>query len=223
MRAFLLIISVSLLAACASDPMMQTGANAQISYDGLHKVDNTRMKDTWAKQDLDLNGYTKVLIVSAGIEYRSVRPVNRSSYARSRSSEFPLSEKQKRKLEISAREAFLEELKNTEKFELVAEPGADVLSLSVALLDVVSSVPPESIGSRTDFYLKELGSATLVLELRDSQSGEIFVRTIDRRKAESAFIRESNPVTNMAEAKRSFRRWARILREGLDKAYNLKL
>jgi len=201
---------------------MQAGPDAEVSFDGLHRVDNARMQDTWAKQDLDLTGYDKVMLVDAGIEYRSVKPASRSPLANSRRNEFPLSEKQKRRLEAAVRETFLDELKKAEHFEFVTEPGVGVLSLSGALLDVISSVPPEPIG-RSGFYLSELGQATLVLELRDSQSGEVFVRTIDRRTAEPAFIQESNVVSNMAEAKRAFRRWGAIMREGLDKSYHLKL
>jgi len=47
------------------------------------------------------------------------------------------------------REAFLKELGNVERFEIVTEPGPDVLMIKGAMLDVVSRVPPEPLGQAT--------------------------------------------------------------------------
>jgi hypothetical protein len=105
-----------------------------------------------------------------------------------------------------------------ERFELVDEPGPDVLAVLGGLLDVVSYVPPEPIGGRSYVYLSSVGDATLVLELRDSETGTILARSIDRRAAEpiGATLQDSNRVSNAAEVRRLIRHWASRLREGLD-------
>jgi len=105
-----------------------------------------------------------------------------------------------------------------EQFELVDGPGADVLMIQGALLNVTSMVPPDPIGGRSYVYLSNIGDATLVLELRDSETGTILARSVDRRAAETiggTFL-QSNSVTNSAEVKRLIRFWATRLKEGLD-------
>ena len=65
---------------------------------------------------------------------------------------------------------------------------------------------------------KARGALNAVLELRDSETGTILARSVDRRAAETiggSFTR-SNSVTNSAEARRLIRFWATRLREGLD-------
>ena len=100
---------------------------------------------------------------------------------------------------------------------MVNESGPDVLLIRGALLDVVSYVPPEPIG-RVDIYLRSVGEATLVLEIRDSITDAILVRVVDRKAAEDVGgrLQESNRVTNTAEVRRLAKRWASALRKRLD-------
>jgi hypothetical protein len=103
-------------------------------------------------------------------------------------------------------------------FKLVTEPGADVLTIWGGLLDVVSFVPPEPMG-RGDIYLRSIGEATLVLEIRDSESNATLVRVLDRRVADSGqTFQMSNTVTNWSEVQHVARTWATTLRVRLDEA-----
>ena len=60
------------------------------------------------------------------------------------------------------------------------------------LIDVVSHVPPETVG-RSDIYLKSVGEATLVIEISDSESNAPLVRIVDRRAAGSRTAGGSYP------------------------------
>ena len=113
---------------------------------------------------------------------------------------------------------FAEELQKLERFELVDEPGPDVLIIRGGLLDVTSYVPPDPVGGRSYVYLSAVGEAALVLELRDSETGTILARSVDRRAAETIgdSFSLANHVTNSAETTRLIRHWATRLREGLD-------
>ena len=97
----------------------------------------------------------------------------------------------------------------------VLSPGPEVLLIRGGLLDVVSRVPPETIG-RSSIWIDSVGEATLVLEVRSSESNSIYARAVDRRAASSAMMRESNRVTNRAEVRRLGRRWGSLIREALD-------
>ncbi len=68
-----LIFAVVLVACTTAPPTIQTGPDAELSFDGLHKVDNSQADVAWARPDFDISGYTKIWLVGAGIEYRQVK------------------------------------------------------------------------------------------------------------------------------------------------------
>ena len=217
----ILIIAVAAMTVgCASKPpTLQTGEDAEMSFDGLTRVDNTAMSSVWAKAGADLSGYDKIILEGAGIEFRDVKgPESGSVSATNRStrSEFPLSEADQQRLRDTVSESFTSALSGSENFTIVEESGPDVLLVRGALLDVVSNVPPDTVG-RSHIFLSRVGEATLVLEIRNSQSKEIYVRAMDRRAAERpGSTMEANSVTTWAEVRRLANRWARQLQTGLD-------
>jgi len=213
-----LVFAVVLVACTTAPPTIQTGPDAELSFDGLHKVDNSQADVAWARPDFDISGYTKIWPVGAGIEYRQVKNRGRTSMDRSRGGPYFIDDKSRAQFEELVGKVFREELEKVEKYELVDGPGPDVLMIRGGLLDVTSYVPPDPVGGRSQVFLSSVGEATLVLELRDSETGTILARSIDRRAAETiggTFTR-SNSVTNSAEARRLIRYWGTRLREGLD-------
>jgi hypothetical protein len=203
--------ALALLAACALQPRLTD----ELTFEGLVRVEDSGFDLAWVRPNLDVRGYTKVMLQGAGIEYRPVQPVRGPGAADQ--SEFALSEKQKGTLRELVRGAFVSELSRSERFALVSEPGADVLLLRGALLDVVSFVPPER-AMRERVLLGAVGEATLVLELRDSLSEAILARVVDRRAAErsAGMMGESDPVSNAYDVERAARTWARLARERLE-------
>jgi hypothetical protein len=109
-------------------------------------------------------------------------------------------------------------MKEIGEFSIVDKKGPDVLMINSSLLDVISFVPPDAVGGRSHIFLSTVGDATLVLELRDSETSTILARSVDRRSAETIGhqFKISNSVTTATEVKRLIRFWARRLRESLD-------
>lgn len=211
------LIAAALTACAAPAPTIDTSAEAEPTFDGLYPVKGGRMDGAWARPDFSVESYSKIMLQGVGIEYRpggSTRP-----YSISRSEDhYAFTPEQKERFESQMRDTFLEELRKGKHFELVTEPGPDVLLVRGGLLDVTSFVPPEPVGN-ADIYLSRVGEATLVLEIRDSVSGAILLRAIDRRAAEDVArdFTISNRVSNTAEFRRLARTWGQILREGLDR------
>lgn len=217
------------MAGCSSTPEFQSGQDAEVTHDGLTRLDKTVMDTVWARTDIDLTGYSKVMFEGVGIEFRPVEgpysgPAGATSNMMRRTSqnEFRLDERTKDLVALEISGAFVEELARSDLYDVVEEPGPDVLKLSAGLLDVVSNVPPDTIG-RSDVYLSSVGEATLVMELRDSMSNAILARAVDRRAAESAgglsaggIPMPATPASNRAEVRRLGRRWARLVRSGLE-------
>ena len=215
---------IGALAACAT--LMLGGCNtntsgppelgSDLTYDGLAKVKNPKAKGAWMRPDFSLDGYTKIMLIGAGIEYRPVKPVTRSASATA--SQFPVTPEQKERLRTIVRDAFRTELSQSQRFQLVDEPGPDVLMIWGGLIDVVSYVPPDAIG-RSNIYLNSVGEATLVVELRDSDSNAVLVRIIDRRAAQGLGpMARSTSVTNWSEVQQVARTWASQLRQALEEA-----
>jgi hypothetical protein len=214
MKKLIAIAAVVIVTGCASqEPAIQTGPNAETTFDGLVRIDNSRFAAAWIDPDVDLTQYDKIIPGGAAFEFRSVQKVSATQASRSNESEFWISEKDRQRLIETVSEVFTEELQNSEKFTMADEPGPDVLVISGALHDIVSRVPPGS-----EIWLRSLGEATLIIEVRDSLSNEVIYRAVERRAAESVggqMIR-ANTATSWAEVRRWARRWAVRLREGLD-------
>ena len=214
-----LIISVFLI-SCAAEPTIQTGPDAEVTFDGLTRVDNSVLSNVWVKAGVDLSAYSKVMFQKAGVEFREVSgPESGSTTGGRRPSgnEFPLSEADQERLVETIGAAFRSEMERSDRFEVVDEPGPDVLLVRGGLLDVVSRVPPTPTG-RSTIWLDSVGEATLVFEVRSSQSKAIFARAVDRRAAQRAGGQgfQANSVTTWAEVRRLANTWATRLRTGLE-------
>jgi len=220
----LVIVALAAIATvgCSSTPTFQTGDDAEITHDGLTRMDRTIMDAVWARTDIDLTGINKIMFLGAGVEYRtnsgpySGRAGTGSVRSSSNRSEFQLDADTRALFEEEITGAFLEEFQTSELFKVVEEPGPDVLLIRAGLLDVVSRVPPDSVG-RSRIFLDSVGEATLVLEVRDSVGLTILARAVDRRAMsnQSMAIESSRP-RNRAEVRRLGRRWGQLLRDGLE-------
>ena len=68
------LVSAVFLAACSSaPPSIQTGPNAEVTFDGLVRVDNAAFGSAWVDPEIDLSGYTKILPGEARFEFRSAK------------------------------------------------------------------------------------------------------------------------------------------------------
>jgi hypothetical protein len=118
-------------------------------------------------------------------------------------------------------EEFTKELQAKGGYNVVSHPGPDVLAVRAALINIDLTAPEGS--ARDDVYVRDAGEVTLYAEFRDSQTGELLARAADRRRIDSpGGAYESNPVTNLANTKRLFRKWASLFRERLDHAHELQ-
>ena len=217
MKNTIFIAAALFLVACASEPTIQTGPDAEVTFDGLHKVDNSAFKAAWADPEIDFSRYNKFIAGGAFFEFRAVKKNNSTMRANSSTTDFWIDDKSKEKLKEEVGTVFQDELAKSERFTETDKPGPEVLIIRGGLHDIVSNVPPETTG-RSDIYLRSVGEATLVLEVVDSLSGEVIARAIERRAAEQpgGQMRVSNAVTNWAEVRRLARTWATRLRNGMD-------
>ena len=186
----------------------------------------TSFQETWINPNKRSGDYTKIYLWEANFEYRDVGPAQRTrtSMMHTHKREFGIAEEDRREFEKIVSEAFIEELNKIKRWEIVDEIGPGTLVLRGAVLDIISRVPPETVG-RTDVYLSSVGEATLVLELIDATDGEHVAVAAERRVISGqpggqldAFSMPANRATIVADIRRWARRHANKLRTELDKA-----
>jgi hypothetical protein len=214
---------------CASstpDPIIvDTGPNADVTVDGLHRALNPTLQDVWVKPDVDFSQYTEGILTTPEISYkrdprgRTRRGTGRRNYA--------LTQEQAAWIKQMLGLAFLHELEQGKNFTMVSEPGPNTLIISPEIIDLVVTVPTQSSAGRETIITSSAGRMTLLLELRDSESREILARAADRREARTSMGAGrrgaiSNASTNADAVRRIFATWARILRERLDQVHQLK-
>ena len=217
-RSIIFVVAAVLFAGCTTTPAtIDRSPDAEITFDGLNPVIGGPMDEAWARSDFDISSYSKVMVQGAGVEFRPGGETRRGREL-APNGHYAVTVEQKERFREQMGVAFLEELSRSEVFKIVEEAGPDVLLIRGGLLDVVSFIPPDPIG-RGEIFLSRVGEATLVLEIHDSVSEAILLRAVDRRAAEQAGsqLSNSNTVTNSSEFRRLARRWATLLREGLER------
>ncbi len=191
---------------------------------GLVKVKSS-FKETWINPNADFTQFDKVYLWEGTFEYRDVGPAKRTSstMTNTRKREFGISEADRAKFEEEVSTAFSAEIAKGKRFTISDELGPGTMILRGGALDIISMVPPETIG-RSEVYLANIGEATLVLELLDARDGEILAVVSERQKLQSGTgrIDEFSMPTSRASVLAEVRRWARRaaskLRTELDKA-----
>lgn len=121
--AFLTALSVILSACAAPNPTVQQGPDAEVSYDGLHRVDDARFKLVYVDPAIDFGRYSKVIPGGAVYEFRTVDKQS-TQRARSSASEFWISDADRERLEKETSEIFRQEVAKSTRFEITDTRGS---------------------------------------------------------------------------------------------------
>ncbi len=203
----LLLFSI-LASACTSQPRVATTVDT--NFEGLTVVRSERFEQAQLRPGIDFTTYRSVFVADAEVEFRTP---NRSQ------SEFPLSTEQRERLADVLDTAFQNEFAGNGSMPVAAGPGPDVVELGVRVIDVVARVPARtaSVIGATSIALEATGTVTLVLEVRDSESGEILARGVETRAVRgAAALRGNDMITRWEDVDGLAARWATAARAGLE-------
>jgi hypothetical protein len=118
-----------------------------------------------------------------------------------------------------AREEFRRVLQRGAGYQLADAAGPDVLEVRASLVNLDITAPDVPDAAIRHNYVLSAGEATLVAELRDSQTGTLLARVVDRREMRRyTELQLATSVTNSAEAADLVATWSRLLRRQLDSA-----
>jgi len=186
------------------------------SWDGLVEVKAKRMDAAYLMPGADFRPYAKLMIdpTEAAFKKDWMRSINTQ-----RSLSDRVTEQDAQKILAAARTNFddiFAEAFRQAGYEIVATPGPDVLRVSTAVIDLYVNAPDTMSAGRSYSFTMEAGEATLVIEVRDSMTGALMGRVLDRRETRNTGrLQMTTSVSNQAEFRSLFKQWAGITVKGL--------
>ena len=75
-----------------AQPVLETGPDAEVTGDGLHRVDPSIMTAAWVRPNLDLSRYTRIFFMPTAIQFREVPGRRHTSRIMENRTEFPVSD-----------------------------------------------------------------------------------------------------------------------------------
>jgi hypothetical protein len=196
--------------------VLATGADADITEDGLHRVDPLIMEAAWVKPDLDLSRYTRILLMPTAVQFRDVPDRQYDPHSGTSTTYFALDDDRKEWLRRRWRRAVDARFAHEQSNEQYEGGVADVLVVQGFLVDVVSRIPADYAGSSYTL-VRDPWSVAVVLELRDAATAELLARTIDRRNAQGLL----DVSTVWYRTEELLERWAQVLADRLDQLSEL--
>lgn len=208
------------LAGCATTPppTIQAGPSAEVTVDGLHRVDNSVMALGYMKPDLDLRHYTKIMLDPVTVAYQK-DPGTRRTMQTGQELNFALRPSQMEDLKSWFQEAVVEALTEDDGYEIVETPAPDVLLITAELIDLIVRVPTQNNSGRTRSAARSYGEVTLIVEVRDSETGAILARAAERQdptRTGGGSLTQVSSVFVRADTRALFQHWADLMRQRLD-------
>ena len=191
-----------------------------MSVDGLQKVKVKGLDLAYARPGASLAGYSKFKLDPVEVAFHKDWDPKKTG------SNSKLSTQERENIRSGVAkivdEEFVKVLQAKGGYPLAKEAGPDVLRVKANVINLYVNAPDTMTAGRSRTYTVSAGEMTLFAELYDSETGEVLARIVDRSEARnSGMMSLSNSVVNASEARSVAANWARILRNGLDKAHGI--
>lgn len=218
----LVLCAAAGIVACAGEPTIQSGEDAEVIMGNLNKVNNSRVDMAYVDRDGDYDRYTRVYIAPLDVDnVEIVQPSGTSTSMVNRyNTEWELTAENKLQLQAAYKEVMERELAKDGAFAIAQGGGDDVLAILGAITQIAPNAPKDDFSSRgagrNRVYTASSGSIDITLAFEDGDSGDVLAIIKDRRSENNSNNwGMNNSVTNMAEVRRAFSSWAMRVREGL--------
>lgn len=204
-------------AGCSAAPLRVEPGEAAGSQEAQRRLQASGVGAAYVSPGARFASYDAVLIEPLSVAYKS--PPRRPSAADEAPGNYALDRASTDRLRRIFQRAFERELARSRGFSVVTRPGPGVLRISGHIVDLVWEVPPAR-GGESSFVLKT-GELTLLVDVRDSRTGEPLARIGDRKAIRPVGASlgggyENQPANNWSAVRDVASEWARILREALD-------
>jgi Protein of unknown function (DUF3313) len=191
-----------------------------MSYDGLAQIKVKGIDTAYALPGVTLADYSKVMLDPINVSFAKNWDPKKTG------SNIKLSAEERENIRTGVAkivyDEFVKELETKSTYKVVTAAAPDVLRVKADVVNLYVNAPDTMTAGRSRTYTVSAGEMTLVAELRDSESGIVIARAIDRREARnSGPMTLTNSVVNASEARIIASSWARILRTALDNAHGI--
>ncbi len=205
--------AIALLICAAS-----SSARPPDTWDGLVRLKAKQFDNVYLLPHADFRGYTKVMLDPAEFALQKdwLRNFNRNSSMMSGRISDDEARQRLQALRDDFDKVFAKAVERS-GYAVVAEPGADVARLSLAVIDLMVTAPDVRSASLARTFSVDAGQATLAVEVRDSLTGQLLGRVVDTREAGSGVPGQRTAASNQADFEQLFVDWARASTRGLDK------
>lgn len=202
--------AVSLLAAATP-----VASAPPASWDGLSLVKSKRFDAVYLMPGADFRSYTKVMLdpTEVAFEKNWLRDYNQRAQFSAR-----MSNEDAQKMLQMVQTGFEDIFRKTYTdagYPITDTPGPDVLRVRTAVVNLSVAAPDVMTAGRSRSFAREAGGASVIIEVRDSQSNALLGRAVDSRIVGDDGTLIRNSVTNRSDFQRVFSRWAKVSVEGL--------
>lgn len=213
-RLLACLLAAALGAACASAATFYASGPGSVTGDGLHRLRWSQQGAEFARPGAQLGGYRQVLIDPLAISETPQEGRPRLAAT----PRYPPTPGYLDGMRRAYQESFAR-IFGGGGFRVAAEPGPDVLRISGQVVDLVltARLDPESEPDTSEL-ISSFGELTLLLDVRDSRSGEALLRTLDRQpiaRDPVQGVARNSTGANLSAQREVFGHQALLLRERL--------
>jgi hypothetical protein len=192
------------------------GAKPPANWDGLVQVPAKNVDLLYLRPGADFRPYRAIILDAPEVAFRQnwQSDMNRSRRG-SRVSDSDLRHAID-EAQGKVRSRFEKRFTDT-GFQIVSSPAENALRVFVGIANVDVTAPEVDSPGRSRIYSEQAGHGTLVIEVRDSLSGELLGRAVDHDYAGDNFVMLRNSTSNWADFEQLFDDWAKISANGFRK------
>ena len=179
-----------------------TVACTSVTTQSFKVIDSPNVKAAYLATDADFGKYNRLTAEDMGIYF----PEDAAP-----------SENDQQRIRQIFRDAFLSELTD---YQIVAEKGPTILAVQASLVDYRNATSADATVVRRELRnIVESGALLFLMELKDSESGEVLARAADSATAPE-FSNSTTTTTDWNSVESAAGRWAELFRKFLDENLN---
>lgn len=220
-QTVLLALLIGLVGCSSVPPSMQSGPDAQVTKEGLVKIDNSVLDISFARPNVDWSQYRKLYFEPAAVTNdhpADYKPPRIDRRADGLNATYDLPDEALKKMSTEFVTIVASVFNEDQPFEIVDKAGPDTLVIQVAVTDIRLSAPIESsrrsYNSMGKTYTKNSGSMMLLAIIKDGQSGEVLAKAADRGEGFDQW-QLNTQVFNWGDVKTVYRRWLNDFKNAL--------
>lgn len=198
-------------------PGPAASAKPPTNWDGLTQIRAKNVDLLYLRPGADFRQYKAIVLDPTEVAFKKdwQKDINRSRRGAARYSEADV-RRAIDEAQVKLRNTFEKRFQET-GFQLVTAPAENALRVFVGVANVNVTAPEIKSHGINRVYSDQAGSATLVVEVRDSLSGELLGRAVDHGAAGDHLVALRTTTSNWADFEHLFNEWARISAKGFQK------